>query len=182
MKLTHTQLLNYYKRKGIIKKEIMKTIGNEETIYGATSINRQIKPYLRRKTEDVDVYSKNPKKDAREAEKHLDKRFGGDFFSTKAAEYKDTTKVKSNVTGRTVADFTKQTKQIPRKRIGKHYYTKLSHIQKSIKKTLKDPTAQYRHVNDREALQRIQLHNKLIKKKPVKSVKRKMKKTKRSYW
>jgi len=170
--LTEKQKIKYYKNESkqdkIIKANIKK---RKHIVYGARALNAHFPNYLDKPTEDYDVFSNTPKKTAHRVEKKLDKAYGGDFFFIEPAQHPGTYKVKSNVTKRGVADYTKPEQTIPYKVISGIRYVKLNHVKKSIKKTLKDKEAWYRHDKDREALQRINIHER-TKTKPKRKRKR----------
>lgn len=150
----------------LIKDQIRR---NDSVVYGARAMNRQMEVgILRRPTSDWDVYSKNPKRSARELERTLDKRSGGDNFYTAKAEYKHTTKVRCRGHNKTdpsddytVADFTsmKQLSTKPRS-IGGVKYVPHSARENDINRTLKDPKYSYRHEKDMIDRKRIQINRK----------------------
>jgi len=157
----------FHRNKKRISKVILRKTGKKEIIYGARALNKQFPPFLDKPTQDFDIFSPTPKKDAKQTEKALDKEFKGDFFYVEPAKHEGTYKVKSRINNEGYADYTKPEKKIPSRKIGKHRYVKLSYVKKHIKKTLKDPEAKYRHDKDRDALNRIRIYEKLKKKKPV---------------
>lgn len=148
----------YHKKKRGIPNLVKKTIGKDEIIYGARALNRRFPSYLDKPTVDYDVFSKTPMKDAQQAEKVLDKSFGGDYFRTKAAKHEGTWKVKSNITGEGYADFTRPQGEVPFDKIGRYKYATLGWHKNKIRKTLKDPKSAYRHEKDKDALNRINIY------------------------
>lgn len=149
--------LDYYNKHlidGIIKKLARKG----KIIYGAKAINAQLPYYLRKPTYDFDIFSNTPKKDAEKLESELDYRYGRDSFTVKQAKHRGTWKVKSKITNKTIADFTKKTTKIPSKRINSNEYARLKWIKQKIKENLKKPENKYRFPKDREALRRINLY------------------------
>jgi hypothetical protein len=161
----------FHKRKGVISKVILSQTDKHEIIYGARALNKRFPKWLDKPTQDYDIYSKTPRKDAKQVERALDKRFKGDHFYTEPAQHKGTWKVKAHANQEGYADYTKPEGKIPYKTIGGKNYVALSHVKKNIKKTLKDKESAYRHAKDRDALNRINLYEQIKKKK--KSVKRK---------
>ena len=156
--LSPEQKERYYKNPELAKQLIlMDAAKDKHTIYGAQAINAQVPGHLRKHTEDFDIKVKNPKKEARQMEKKLDKAYGGNFFRVQKARYPKTWKVKSNVTNRTVVDYTKQIKKIKSREVYGNRYEDLDSIKKQIKKTLKMEAAKFRKDKDMEALQRIRL-------------------------
>ena len=155
---------NFYKNKHKIKKIILSRTDKHEIIHGARAINKQVSPsYLDTPTTDFDIFSKKPKKDAKETEKALDKEFGGDYFYVKKGRHKGTWKVKSKVNEQTYADYTKPNKKIPSKTINKLRYARLNYLKQHILKTLKDPKQSFRHAKDKDALNRILVYERLKK-------------------
>lgn len=162
MTLSNKEKLKYYQNKELGEKVILGDAKQDKhVIYGARAINKQLPSFLQSHTEDFDIFSKTPKADAYEAEKKLDKAFGGDFFKVAKAKYPNTWKVKSNVTGKTAVDYTYPGKQkVPSKNLGGNRYAKLSWMKKQIKRNLNNPKSSYRFEKDNEALQRIEIYEK----------------------
>lgn len=150
---------------GIIGSTIWDNIRNKGNIlYGARATNIYLPPHLDADTRDFDIYSKTPKKSAKELERELDRKFGGDYFEVKPAEHKGTFKVVSKVTGSGVADFTKQEKGVAYKiSLDRIRYANLQHIKKKLMAILKDPSKKFRHQKDRETLQRIKVYERFYK-------------------
>ena len=155
MKITPNQTLKFYKRKTLIPNTILSVTERHETIHGGRAVNAQIPLFLRRKTNDYDIFTRIPKKDAKQTERVLDKRFGGNYFYTEPAEHKGTIKVKSYITGETYADYTKPDRKLQRKKIGGIYYVSLGFMQGQAKRALKNKEAKFRHAKDRDMLNRI---------------------------
>jgi len=157
--VTKEQALKYYQDKKKYEKVILSNLKKKKHIvHGARGINAHLPPYLDRPTEDWDIFAKTPKKTATMVEKKLDKKYGGDFFDVEKGVHEGTFRLKSNVTERVVADYTKPDKKIPFKTKKGVRYATLGYFKHHIKKTLKDPDAKFRHAKDREALQRIEIH------------------------
>ncbi len=165
MALSDRQRLKFYRDKGRdnkIKKIILKNVRNKQHIvHGARALNEFFPPFLDRPTEDYDVFSSTPRKTAEKVEKRLDKRFGGDFFRTEPAQFPGTVKVKSNVTERTVADYTKPKREISHTKRRGIKYANFTHFKRRIKESLANPKNRFRHDKDRETLRRIKLTEKL---------------------
>ncbi len=163
MVLTPKQKLKYYKNQELVKQIIVQDATKDgHIIYGAQASNIQLPPHLRKHTEDFDIFTKKSKKEAEETEKKLDKAYGGDYFKVKQAKHPGTYKVKSNVTGRTVADYTSQGKKPKFKKILGTKYATLDSIKRKIGQTLRDEAQEFRHDKDKETLQRIKLHEKTL--------------------
>ena len=163
MALTPKQKLKYYQNKELAKQLILQDATEDgHIIHGAQASNAQLPPHLRKHTEDFDIFTKKSKKEAEQMEKKLDKAYGGDYFRVKQAEHKGTYKVKSNVTNRTVVDYSSQGKKPSFKKILGTKYATLSATKRKIGKTLRDEASAFRHDKDRETLQRIKLHEKSL--------------------
>lgn len=165
--VTIKKVNRFYRNKESIPKIILSKTDKHEIIYGARAINKQVPKHLRKHTEDYDIYSKTPRRDARQTERALDKKFGGDFFSVKPAVHPGTYRVNSNINKVTYADYTDYKDKIPFKTIQGKKYVDLEYIKKGIRKTLKDDTAKFRHEKDRDALRRIQAGEKAKKRKRI---------------
>lgn len=147
----------FHKKKHRIMKTIYGTLDEDETIYGARALNVRLPSHLDRHTKDVDVFTSTPHKEAKEAEKALDTMMGFDAFYVIPAEHEDTVKVKAHATDETYADYTLVPKGLKREKIGNFFYPTINTIKTSLKKTLADPQASYRHAKDRDALNRINI-------------------------
>jgi len=161
MGLTPNQKESYYRKKLLAKQLILQDAAEDKhVVFGAQASNAQLPPHLQKTTEDVDIFTKKSEKEAKQMEKKLDKAYGGDFFRVEQAKHKGTYKVKSNVTNRTVADYSSQGKKPNTKTILGVKYADLKSIKRKIGKTLRDESSSFRHDKDRETLQRIKLHEK----------------------
>jgi len=151
----------YHVKKQDIPHIVEGTIGRKEVIYGARALNARFPDWLDKHTEDYDVFSHTPRKDALQTERALDTHFGGDYFKTEPALHKGTWKVKSKQTGQGVADFTKPEGKMPSSTwIRGKRYVNLGWMEQRARKVLKDPESKYRHDKDRDAIDRIQLYKK----------------------
>ena len=157
-KLSLEETNKFHKKKHKIMKTIYSTFDSDETIYGARALNVRMPRHLDRHTKDVDVFTSTPYKEARQAEKALDTMMGFDAFYVTPAEHEGTFKVKAHATGETYADYTKTPKGLRRENIDGFYYPTIPTIEKSIRRTLVDPTAVHRHSKDQDALNRIQIY------------------------
>ena len=162
------ELNEYYKNQGRVDSVLREDLrGDDEIVYGARAVNAVLPDHLDKQTEDWDIMSKTPKKAAFEAERKLDTAFGGDFFETKPAIHPGTWKVKSKVTKRGVADFTKQEKKTDYHEIDGIRFATLDHQKDNIKRSLADPESRFRHDKDKETRQRIKIYESKYKKKEV---------------
>lgn len=159
--LTEQQKLKYYKNKALAKEIILQDASvDKHVIYGEQAVKAHLPSHLHRYTEDYDIFAKNPKAEAKQMEKKLDKIYGGNYFRTKKGAHKGTHKVISNVTNKTVVDYTKEPKKLNSVQIGGNLFVGINAIKKQLKKTLKDEASSFRHDKDFETLQRIKLGEK----------------------
>ena len=152
-------LLNFYNKRFVIEPTILDQVRKDKNIiHGERALNRHLPSFLDVHTEDYDVFSQTPRKSAIKLEKELDRKFGGDFFVVRPARHKGTFKVKSKITDRTVADFTKPKKEIPfTTSFDGINYRKLESIKEKVEMLLKDETKKFRRKKDLEALRRIKV-------------------------
>jgi len=162
-KISLKKTKHYHKHRRTIPNIIRSRIDEHEIVYGARALNKRFPPYLDKYTEDYDIYTPHPKRDAHETEQALDKRFGGDFFYVEPARHPNTFRVKSHTDGSVAADYTKPEQKIPYDMIGDVKYVKLGFVKKHIHKTLRDPEASYRHQKDLDVLNRIKLYERMKK-------------------
>lgn len=155
---------HFHRNKKKIPRTIVEKMDKHEIIYGARALNKRFPPFLDRPTQDYDIFTPHPRRDARETERALDKKFGGDFFYIEPAIHPNTWRVRSHVNGEVYVDYTKPDGPIPFDVIGGQKYVKLSQVKKSIKNTLDDPSSSFRHDRDRDALNRIKIYEKLKRK------------------
>ena len=145
---------------------------NKSIIYGSQALVKQIGVLkINRIPEDYDIFSRQPKKSARQLERNLDRKLGGDFFYYKPAILKKTVHrvmSKGNDMKRGtdddfgIADFSPIPIPLPRTRtINGIKYVTLSHVSKSKRKALRDPKYKWRHSKDRKDLNLIKLHKKI---------------------
>ena len=161
----------FYTKKKEIRKIILSDVDNNEIIYGQSAINKQLPRKLRVYTEDYDIFSTNPRQEARQVERALDKYFGGNYFKVKPAIHKGTFRVVSLIDGKVYADYTKLRSPVPYRIINGKKYITLDYAKKDKLKILRNPKAKYRHKKDRDALNRIRLGEKLKKtRKPKKRI------------
>lgn len=160
MGLTARQKLEYYRQRARADKVILADARQDKhTIYGAKALNAQLPSFLQAHTEDFDIFTKTPKRDAYETEKKLDKAYKGDFFYVKKGQYPNTWKVKSRVTNKTVADYTYPgNESVPSKKIKGNKYAKIKWMEKKLRAANQDPKNAYRSEKDTETLQRINLN------------------------
>jgi len=166
MNLDEQQKIKYYKEKEKVDVVIKRNLKKQgHIVHGARALNQILPDFLDTPTEDYDIYAKKPKQAARRVEQKLDKAYGGDFFRLEKAQHPGTTKIKSNVTERTVADYTKPDRKVDSRKIRGIKYASAKYFKRKIKESLKNPDNKFRYPKDKEALQRIELAEKLKKQK-----------------
>jgi len=138
----------------VIRTRLAKT---RRIIHGGRAQNVQLPRNLERPTRDWDVFAKNPKKAAKNMEKALDKKFGGDLFHVKKGTGSPgikVFKVKSNLTNEGLVDFATPNVQIPwiAKR-GKRFATLRQQVNRA-KENLRDPEKKFRADKDRSLVKR----------------------------
>jgi len=154
--------LAFLRKDEIIKEQAKK---NKSIVYGGQSLSRQLPIPFQRPPFDWDIYSKKPKKSAKQLERKLDKHSEADIYYTKPALYPKTTKVMHKGMDRrkgtkddfVVADYTKEPRGIESKKIEGVKYTTLRHEEKARKRILKDKKYKFMHRKSREDLGWIRL-------------------------
>jgi len=154
---TLKQVEQYHRLKERIRDLILKNVGNNEIIYGSQAINKQVPKHLQSFTRDFDIYADDPLQEAEQLDYALDKMMGFNSFEVRRARYPHTQKVKSRVTGRTHADYTKPQNKVPYVVIEGKKYAKLDYIKKQKIKTLKKGIATHRKLKDQDQLNRIRI-------------------------
>jgi len=148
----------FHKNKHRIGGIILRTLDDGEIIYGEHSLHAHLPKYLERPTTDYDVYAKNPRKEAYETEKALDKKFGGDYFYVKQAQHPGTYKVVAHANQEGYADFTRKPRNVRYREINGYRYSTLQHEKENRQRALKDPDYSWRHGKDQDALNRIKIY------------------------
>lgn len=147
----------FHQMRESIPDTIRDTLDDGEIVHGSAAINAQVPEHLASPTQDIDVFAKNPLREAKEAERELDRRFGGDYFYVKPGEHKGTYKVKSRINDETYADFTKQPKGIKATNIAGLRMQTLAQIKKRKLQLLKQKDTEFRRAKDRDQLNRIKI-------------------------
>ena len=138
------------------------------TVHGTRATNAQLPRFLERKpTVDWDVFAKNPKKAAMNMEKFLDKKFRGDFFDVREGATKrlKVHKVFSNVTGDTHVDFSIPDRKVPTVSKRSVRFATLKDQFEKAKSNLKDPSKIFRADKDRSLIRRVEIFERLRRKK-----------------
>lgn len=124
----------------------------DQIVYGQQSINQQLPTYLKKKTVDYDIFTKNPKGAAEALAEILNKQNGN--YKVVKAKYGRTWKVK-NEQGETIADYTQPSRYPRTKNILGVKYATPEYAKDKIKRILKDEKAKYRWDKDLDTLKRI---------------------------
>ncbi len=123
-----------------------------QIVYGQRSINVQLPQHLKRKTEDYDIFTKNPKGAAQELADRLNKM--GNGYTVKKAVYGRTWKVKDKE-GNTIADYTIPGRKPKTKNVLGVKYADLEYSKHKAEKILRKPEAKYRWHKDEDVIKRI---------------------------
>ena len=130
-----------------------------KVVHGAKAMNIQIPMQFQRRTDDWDVYSRTPFKDADKVEDLLDNIFHKDVFYTisvpLSADRGKVYRVINRFTGRSVADFTYKRNMPPHIIVDSIRYASLLYLRKKLESILKNKNAQYRWAKARADLMRI---------------------------
>ena len=124
-----------------------------QTIHGARAINEQIPAYLRKKTKDYDIFTKNPKKSAHALANELRRRLNGDIKVVKGS-HKGTFRVKKG--DENIVDYSQSRRPIKSKNILGIKYKDIGTIKKGTQKLVKRQSTEFRREKDLSTLQRIQ--------------------------
>lgn len=127
-------------------------VKRNQIVYGQQSVNEQLPSYLKRKTKDYDILTKNPKESAQELAELLNKQNGN--YKVVKAIYGRTWKVK-NEQGETIADYTRPGRLPNTKNVLGVKYADLEYSKRKAQKILKKPEASYRWEKDRDLIDRI---------------------------
>lgn len=123
-----------------------------QIIHGARAYNYQSPTYLKKKTYDYDIFTKKPKKVAREVAKELSRRLNKEVKVVKGI-HKGTYKVKLD--NETIVDYT----QIKRKPKTKKFWgtevKSIQSIKRNTQRLLKNPNTEFRREKDLDTLDRI---------------------------
>ena len=126
-----------------------------QVVYGQRAVNQQLPTYLRKKTKDYDIYSKDPKGAAIKVAELLNREINGDSFEVKRAKYGRTWKVKDKKSGENIVDYTQPSRYPKTKNVLGVKYADLSSVKRKIGKILKDEKSSYRWDKDMDTLSRI---------------------------
>jgi len=151
----------FNRNKGIIDRVVRGSIAKRGGIvHGKRATNAQLPRDLNRKTNDWDVFVRQPLVRALQLEAKLDKKFGGDFFRVKkgiGSPGVRVFKVKDNINDNTIVDFATINRKVPfiAKR-GVKFATLQDQAEKA-RKTLRERTSLFRREKDLDLLRRIKL-------------------------
>ena len=169
-KLPTNVLEGYYRKEPVAtEKAILSFLRDSRNpqmiVYGAKAVNAHLPDWLDKETGDWDIYSEtDPKKLAGKLEAKLDEHYGGNFFRIEPAIHPGTFRIKSNVTGRVVADVSLKDKTVTFKRIAGINYASLNWLEKDAIRMVNDPDTKFRRSKDIDTLQRIQVFKKTKRK------------------
>lgn len=152
------------------KHQIPRIIGREarrkrQVIYGAQAMNVQLPFLLRRRTEDFDIYTRNPRASAQAMQRRLDREVAGqDDFYARRAKHRGTWRVmhegldqrKRTKDDIGIVDYTKQPRSLETVKRNRLTYQSLRSVEARKRKILRDPKSRYRHRKDRADLERIE--------------------------
>lgn len=149
-------ILDYIRDKVTIRNIILaQAAKRKEVVYGAQSVNIQLPSQLRKETKDYDVLDSNSKEAADELASSLNKEYGkNETFTVSEAVHKGTFKVKDSK-GNSIADYTHATKKPKSVGVLGVRYAGLDYQKRNIKRSLKDPKAEFRREKDTDSLRRI---------------------------
>lgn len=156
-------LFSFLLRGETIKKQVKK---NKSVVYGGHAVNTQLPFWLRRPARDYDVFSRRPRRSARQLERTLDRESGRDVYFTRPALHEGTHRVlhrgyderKNTRDDVPVADFTRPPRGLRTKTIGGVRYRTIPQEMKARRKILRDPSYRFRHKKDMDDLRRMKLH------------------------
>lgn len=148
------------RRKEIVVGQVRR---NKSIIYGGEALKQQVGLIFARPTEDIDVFSNQPFKEAKRTTKILNRSSRGRHYYVKPAEHKGTWKIKHvgfDLIPKTkddiqVADYTIKPKKIRTIKMNGVNYAHLSEVKRSKKNILKQKEFKFRHEKDRDDLSRI---------------------------
>lgn len=166
MPLTEEDKKHYYRLGyNTINKVVLGELQESDdlVIYGGRAINRQLPSYLRVSEKDWDIFATgdSAEDEARDMERALDERYGGNYFKVVPAKNPRTFRIVSKVSSKFVVDVTAPTEKVDFNTLkGINVATLDWHVRR-IRKALRDKRNKYRWTKDKEVLQRIKLSGKL---------------------
>ena len=126
-------------------------------VHGTRATNAQLPRDLHRETLDWDVFVKKPKLRARQLERKLDKKFGGDFFRVKKGIGSPGIRVQkiiSNVTDEGFVDFATPGRVVPSIPKRGVQFATLSDQVKRAEANIKKPELKFRRAKDMDLIRR----------------------------
>lgn len=166
-KLSEIQKRKLFKRnKKIINRVVRNFLAKNKVgiVHGTRATNAQLPRKLNRKTQDWDIFVKNPKLRAEMLERALDKKYRGDFFRTKKGTGSPgikVWKVKDNINNESFVDFATPNRNIPSIPKRGVQFATLKDQQKKAQQNVKDPELKFRRAKDRDLLKRIKKFEKI---------------------
>lgn len=133
-------------------------------VHGARSTNEQLPRMLQRKTIDWDIFVKRPQARARQLERKLDKKFGGDFFHVKkgmGSPGVEVWKIKSNVTEEGFVDFANTKRNVPSIPKRGVQLATLNDQKRIAQQNIRNPELKFRREKDLDLIRRINKFQKI---------------------
>ena len=153
------------RNKGVINRVVRTRLAKtRRVVHGTRASNAQLPKFLKRDTQDWDIFAKNPRRAAMRMEMALDRKFRGDFFEVKRGKTKalKVHKVFSKDTGESFVDFSVPDRKVMSKSIQGIRFASLKDQVERAKQNLRKSTAEFRREKDLDLLRRIKLSKKFI--------------------
>ena len=156
----------FNRNKNIINRVVRNFLAKNKVgiVHGTRATNAQLPRRLNRKTQDWDVFVKNPKLKAEMLEKALDKKFGGDFFRVKRGTGSPGIKVfkiKDNINNESFVDFATPNRDVPSIPKRGVQFATLKDQKIKAQSNVRKPELKFRRAKDRSLLNRIKKFEKL---------------------
>lgn len=127
-------------------------------VHGTRATNAQLPRDLNRKTLDWDVFVKKPELRARQLERKLDKKFGGDFFHVKkglGSPGIEVWKIKDNFNDEGFVDFANSNRVVPSiPKRGVQFATLKDQLERA-RENIKNPELKFRREKDQNLIDRV---------------------------
>jgi len=160
--------VGFFLHRGLVSHIILAEAKRKrQIVYGTMAMNRQLPLALQRRTQDYDIYTRNPRQTAHKMQLILDREIarGDEFFST-PAYHRGTYRVKHEGPDQRrgtpddvdIADYSKTPRKLGTVRINGLRWETLASIEQGKQRILRDPKSKYRHKKDRGDLARIRAH------------------------
>ncbi len=166
-RLSEAQKKKLFKRnKNVVNRVVRGFLAKNKVgiVHGTRATNAELPSSLKRKTQDWDVFVKNPKQKARMLEKALDKKFGGDFFKVKKGTGSPGIKVwkiKDNINDEGFVDFATPDRNVPSIPKRGVQFATLKDQQRKAQQNIMKKELEFRRAKDRSLLNRIKKFEKI---------------------